>query len=411
MLGRRDMLARLAGVALSVHRPHRLPPLRAARARAPRRSGTTTSSSPSISRSRRRRASATTGRTSPCGWRTRREARAHAQPVGEHRTVAARATSASCAAGSAATRDEEDAGGPDLVATVSSATRLPGQYTRDVERPRRSRQRRGAGHVSRRHRGGARARQLSAHAAGPHARRRSRWRRTCRATRRSGGRVSSIAVVSSDDERAARASASPRGAPRAPQAPAAPARALGAALAAHLHVDGEPARRALLRRHRRDAQPSRLARRRAHRGSHRHSFPRRGRRRRGSTGSSSPSICATAHGVHGTVADRTRGRPRGRRSPSARPATRPTPSSTCATGATSSPCRIRARSACSTICTAAATRAARGRGSSTSSGVFLVFLSLTGLGLLFYLKKVRIKALLVMTAGAGLVVVLAKMVM
>ena len=32
------------------------------------------------------------------------------------------------------------------------------------------------------------------------------------------------------------------------------------------------------------------------------------------------------------------------------------------------------------------------------SGVFLVFLSLTGLGLLFYLKKVRIKGLVVMTA-------------
>ena len=45
-----------------------------------------------------------------------------------------------------------------------------------------------------------------------------------------------------------------------------------------------------------------------------------------------------------------------------------------------------------------------------ASGIFLVFLSLTGLGLLFYLKKVRIKALLVMTAGAGLVIVLAKIV-
>jgi hypothetical protein len=44
------------------------------------------------------------------------------------------------------------------------------------------------------------------------------------------------------------------------------------------------------------------------------------------------------------------------------------------------------------------------------SGVFLVFLSLTGLGLLFYLKKVRIKGLVVMTAGAALVVVLAKLV-
>jgi hypothetical protein len=45
-----------------------------------------------------------------------------------------------------------------------------------------------------------------------------------------------------------------------------------------------------------------------------------------------------------------------------------------------------------------------------ASGVFLVFLSLTGLGLLFYLKKVRIKALLVMTAGAALVIVLARLV-
>jgi hypothetical protein len=44
------------------------------------------------------------------------------------------------------------------------------------------------------------------------------------------------------------------------------------------------------------------------------------------------------------------------------------------------------------------------------SGVFLVFLSLTGLGLLFYLKKVRIKGLVVMTAGAALVIVLAKLV-
>ena len=43
------------------------------------------------------------------------------------------------------------------------------------------------------------------------------------------------------------------------------------------------------------------------------------------------------------------------------------------------------------------------------SGVFLVFLSLTGLGLLFYLKKVRIKALAVMAAGAALVAVLAKL--
>ena len=42
------------------------------------------------------------------------------------------------------------------------------------------------------------------------------------------------------------------------------------------------------------------------------------------------------------------------------------------------------------------------------SGVFLVFLSLTGLGLLFYLKKVRIKGLVVMTVGAAFVAVLAK---
>jgi uncharacterized protein len=43
------------------------------------------------------------------------------------------------------------------------------------------------------------------------------------------------------------------------------------------------------------------------------------------------------------------------------------------------------------------------------SGVFLVFLSLTGLGLLFYLKKVRLKALAVMAAGAALVLALAKL--
>ncbi|MFL5620765.1 MAG: PepSY-associated TM helix domain-containing protein [Gemmatimonadaceae bacterium] len=41
------------------------------------------------------------------------------------------------------------------------------------------------------------------------------------------------------------------------------------------------------------------------------------------------------------------------------------------------------------------------------AGMFLVFLSLTGLGLLFYLKKVRLKALAVMAAGAALVVALA----
>ena len=44
------------------------------------------------------------------------------------------------------------------------------------------------------------------------------------------------------------------------------------------------------------------------------------------------------------------------------------------------------------------------------AGVFLVFLSLTGLGLLFYLKKVRIKALVVMAVGGALVVVLARLV-
>jgi hypothetical protein len=43
------------------------------------------------------------------------------------------------------------------------------------------------------------------------------------------------------------------------------------------------------------------------------------------------------------------------------------------------------------------------------AGVFLVFLSLTGLGLLFYLKKVRLKALVAMAAGAALVVALAKL--
>jgi hypothetical protein len=43
------------------------------------------------------------------------------------------------------------------------------------------------------------------------------------------------------------------------------------------------------------------------------------------------------------------------------------------------------------------------------SGVFLVFLSLTGLGLLFYLKKVRLKGLLTLLAGAMLVIVLARL--
>jgi hypothetical protein len=46
-----------------------------------------------------------------------------------------------------------------------------------------------------------------------------------------------------------------------------------------------------------------------------------------------------------------------------------------------------------------------------ASGTFLVFLSLTGLGLLFYLKKLRMKGLVVMTAGAALVVGLAMIVM
>ena len=44
------------------------------------------------------------------------------------------------------------------------------------------------------------------------------------------------------------------------------------------------------------------------------------------------------------------------------------------------------------------------------AGLFLVFLSLTGLGLLFYLKKVRMKALLAMTAGGALVFALARLV-
>jgi hypothetical protein len=42
-----------------------------------------------------------------------------------------------------------------------------------------------------------------------------------------------------------------------------------------------------------------------------------------------------------------------------------------------------------------------------ASGIFLVFLSLTGLGLLFYLKKVRLKGLMTLLAGAALVVLLA----
>ena len=41
------------------------------------------------------------------------------------------------------------------------------------------------------------------------------------------------------------------------------------------------------------------------------------------------------------------------------------------------------------------------------AGVFLVLLSLTGLGLLFYLRKVRVKGLVMLVAGAALVVGLA----
>ena len=40
---------------------------------------------------------------------------------------------------------------------------------------------------------------------------------------------------------------------------------------------------------------------------------------------------------------------------------------------------------------------------------FLVLLSLSGLGLLFYLRKLRLSALAVMTAGAALVILLATM--
>jgi hypothetical protein len=42
-------------------------------------------------------------------------------------------------------------------------------------------------------------------------------------------------------------------------------------------------------------------------------------------------------------------------------------------------------------------------------GVFLVLLSLTGLGLLWYLKKVRLKGLVTLVAGALLVLALAKL--
>ena len=41
------------------------------------------------------------------------------------------------------------------------------------------------------------------------------------------------------------------------------------------------------------------------------------------------------------------------------------------------------------------------------AGIFLVFLSATGLALLFYLKKVRLKGMLTLAAGAVLVIVLA----
>ena len=44
------------------------------------------------------------------------------------------------------------------------------------------------------------------------------------------------------------------------------------------------------------------------------------------------------------------------------------------------------------------------------AGYFLVFLSLTGLGLLWYLKKVRLKGFATLVAGGALLVVLAKLV-
>ena len=43
------------------------------------------------------------------------------------------------------------------------------------------------------------------------------------------------------------------------------------------------------------------------------------------------------------------------------------------------------------------------------SGFFLIFLSLTGLGLLWYLKKIRLKGLTTLAAGAVLLFVLAKL--
>jgi hypothetical protein len=44
------------------------------------------------------------------------------------------------------------------------------------------------------------------------------------------------------------------------------------------------------------------------------------------------------------------------------------------------------------------------------SGIFLVLLSLTGLGLLFYLRKVRVSALVAMTLGGALAILLAMLV-
>jgi hypothetical protein len=44
------------------------------------------------------------------------------------------------------------------------------------------------------------------------------------------------------------------------------------------------------------------------------------------------------------------------------------------------------------------------------AGYFLVFLSLTGLGLLWYLKKVRLKGFATLIAGGALLVILAKLV-
>lgn len=44
------------------------------------------------------------------------------------------------------------------------------------------------------------------------------------------------------------------------------------------------------------------------------------------------------------------------------------------------------------------------------AGYFLVFLSLTGLGLLWYLKKVRLKGFATLLAGGALLVILAKLV-